>query len=157
MSDTPLVVAPRGRDVVGFTPAFVAALFVVAAFGVLGGPVGAAVGLVPGMVLVASGPLLAFIAGTVVLLGVGEPAGLSVLPAHLVLTSYLVAGFYSEHGRRVGVLSAAVVAIYVGLFVTGRSSMSSLTGTTAMLTGVAALVSYVIHRYELVVLGLIDE
>lgn len=157
MSDTPLVVAPRGRDVIGFTPTFAAALFVVAAFGVLSGPAGAAAGLVTGLVLITSGPLLAFIAGTVALLGVGEMAGLSVLPAHLVLTSYLVAGVYSENGRRIGVLAAAVVAIYVGLFVMGQSLMSSLTQTAAVLAGLAALGSYGIHRYERVVLGLVDE
>lgn len=157
MSDTPLVVAPRGRDIVGATPAFVAALVTVAAFGVLGGPVGAAVALVPAVALVAGGPLLAFITGTVALIGGSEMAGIAPLPGHIVLTSFLVAGLYTEHDRTVGVLSLAIVAIYAALFVMGQSSMVGLTETTAGLAVLAAVVGYMIHRYELVVLGLVDE
>lgn len=157
MSETPLVVAPRGRDVVGATPAFAAALVTVGAFGVLGGPLGVAVALVSAGALVAGGPLLAFIVGTIAVLGVGELAGLTPIPAHLVLASFLVAGLSTEHDRTVGVLSLAIVAIYAALFVTGQSSTGGLTETTAVLAGLAALGSYVIHRYELVVLGLVDE
>ncbi|MEF8859039.1 MAG: hypothetical protein V5A38_08945 [Halolamina sp.] len=157
MSETPLVVAPRGRGVVGATPAVLASLATVAVFGVLGGPVGIAIAFVPVVALVAGGPLLAFIAGTVALLGVGEIAGLPLIPAHLVLASYLVAGVFTEHDRSVGVLFLAIVAIYAALFVIGESSMGGLTETTAVLAGLTAGVSYVIHRYELVVVGLVDE
>lgn len=157
MSETPLVVAPRGRDVVGATPALVAALITVAAFGVLGGPIGVTVALVPVAALVAGGPLVAFVAGTVALLGGGEMAGLAPIPAHLVLASFLVAGLYTAHDRTVGVLTLAIVAIYAALFVMGQSPMGGLTETTVVLAGLAALGSYMIHRYELVVLGLVDE
>lgn len=157
MSEMPLVVAPRGRDVVGATPALVAALVTVAAFGVLGGPIGVVVALVSVVALVAGGPLVAFLAGTVALLGVGEMAGLAQIPSHLVLTSFLIAGLHTEHDRTVGVLYLAIVAIYAALFVMGQSSLGGLTETTALLAGLAAVVSYMIHRYELVVLGLVDE
>lgn len=157
MSETPLVVTPRGRDVVGVTAASVAAVVTVAVFGVLGGPVGIAVGLVSAGALVAGGPLLAFIAGTVALLGVGEAAGLASLPAHLVLTGFLVADRYAKHGWSVGLVTVAVVAVYATLFVMARSSMGRLTETTAVLVALVALVGYAIHRYELVVLGLVDE
>lgn len=157
MSETPLVVAPWGRDVVGATPVLVAALITVTAFGVLGGPLGVAVALVPVAALVVGGPILAFCAGTVALLGGGELAGLPPIPAHLVLAGFLVAGVATEHDRSVGVLSLAIVAIYVALFVVAEGSMAGLTETTAVLAGLAALGSYVIHRYELVILGLVDE
>lgn len=157
MSETPLVIAPRGRGVVGLTPTFVAALFTVAAFGVLGGPVGVAVSIVPVVALVAAGPLLAFITGTVALLGVGEIAGLAPLPAHLVVMSFLIAGLYTEHGRSVGMLASAAVALYASLFLITQSSIGGLTQTAVVLAGLATLAGYMIHRYELVVLGLVDE
>lgn len=157
MSETPLVVAPRGRDVVGATPALVAALVTGAAFGVLAGPLGVAVALVPVAALVAGGPLLAFVAGTVALLAAGEMAGLALIPAHLVLASFLVAGVSTNHDRTVGVLALAIVAIYTALFAMAQSSMGGLTEPAAILAVVAALGSYMIHRYELVVLGLVDE
>lgn len=157
MSDTPLVVEPRGRDVVGVTPAFVVALFTLGAFGVLGGAGGVALAFVPIVALVAGGPLVAFIIGTVTVLGAGDFLAGGPLAAHLVLTSYLVAGVYTEHGRRMGVLSLAVVASYAALFVVGLSSTDGLTETTAVLVVAAAGVGYMIHRYELVVLGLADE
>ena len=86
-----------------------------------------------------------------------DDRGLAPVPAPLVVASFLVAGMVTEHDRTVGVLSLAIVAIYTALFVIGQSSLGGLTETTAVLAGLAVLGSYMIHRYELVVLGLVDE
>lgn len=157
MSKTPLVVAPRGRDVLGHPPLLVAALFTIVGFGVLGTPAGAAVGVVPMGILFLGGPVLAFVGGVVALAGLGEAVSLAPLSSHLVLSSFLLAATYAESGRRIGVLHLAAIAGYVGLFIMSRSAVDGLAAPMAVLAGVLAFVGYGIHRYEILTLGLIDE
>ncbi len=157
MSETPLVIPPRGGDAVRSAPTLAAGFVTVVAFALLGGPAGAAVALVPAVALVVGGPLLAFLAGTIAVMGVYESLGMAPLPAHLVLTTFLLAALSIEYDRAVGVLYLTVVTAYVGLFFLTRSTVGGLAETAAVLVAAAALVSYVIHRYELLTLGLIDE
>jgi len=133
-----------------------ATLLVLLGFGVLGTPVAAAVGLVPLGVLLVGGPLLSFAGGTLAVIGVGEMVGLPSLPAVLLLASLPIASTYREFGWRVAALYLAVFAAAVGLFVASRSSVS-LTATTAIVVLALCTVSYGLHRYELLTLGLIDE
>lgn len=157
MSQTPLVISPRGRDAVQHPATLAAGLLPVVAFGLLGGPIGAAVGLVPAVALVAGGPLLAFIAGTIAVMGAAGTLGMSSLAAHVVLTAVLVAGVYTEYGRRLALLAVAIGAAYVGLFVLTKTTTGGLVEPTAVLLGMAAFGSYLIHRYEQLTLGLLDE
>lgn len=157
MSQTPLVTGPRGRDVFTTVPLLAAILVTVLGFGVLGGAVGMAVGLLPVVVLFVGGPLLAFIAGSIGLVGTSGFFGPVLVPAHVVLMAIPVAALYDEYGREIGLLAALSVAVYVSLFVAGRSSLGGVTEPTVLLALLAAVVSYGIHRYELLTLGLIDE
>lgn len=157
MSKTPLVVAPRGRDVLGDPPLLVAVLFTIVAFGVLGTPAAAAVGIVPMGILFLGGPVLAFVGGVIALAGVGEAVSLAPLASHLVLSSFLVAATYTESGRRIGSIHLAAIAAYVGVFIMTQSALDSLAAQMAVLVGVLVFGGYAVHRYELLTLGLIDE
>lgn len=157
MNGTPLVTGPRGRDVFGAPPVLAATLAALVGLGVLGGLSGAVTGAVAVVALVAGGPLLAFVAGTVALIGAGGAFGPALIPAHLLLVGLLVAAVYDEYDRETGLLALLVVAVYVALFVVSQSSLGGLTETTAVLAGLAVFVSYGIHRYELLTLDLIDE
>lgn len=157
MGDTPLVVAPRGRSAVGNTPAVTAVLFTALAFGLLGAPTAAAVSVVPAVALVLGGPLLAFVAGILALLGVGEAVGLAPIPAALVLASFLIVATFDEHGSRAAGIYLASVAAAVGTYVLARATVHGLVATAALLIGGIAFVGYGIHRYELLTLGLLDE
>ena len=157
MGETPLVVAPRGRSALGNGPVVTAVLFTAVAFGLLGTPMAAAVSVVPAVTLVVAGPLLAFVAGTIALVGVSEAVGLAPIPAGLVLVSFLLAATYDEYGGRVAGIALATLGAAVGTFVVARSTFDGLLAPTALVAGALALVSYGVHRYELLALGLIDE
>lgn len=157
MGEPPLVDTPRGRTAVGNAPVVTAVLGTAVAFGLLGTPLAAAVGVVPALVLVLAGPLLAFVAGIIALVGVGETVGLAPIPAAVVLASVLLATTYDAHGARVGGIYLATLAAAVGTFVVARSLFDGLFAPTALVIGGLGLVSYGVHRYELLALGLIDE
>ena len=157
MSEPPLVVAPRGRDVFGNPPLLAAVLFTIVGFGVLGTPAAAAVGFVPMGILFVGGPLLAFVGGVIALAGVGEAVSLAPLASSLVLSSFLLAATYTEDGRRVGILHLGVITACAGLFIMSRTMFDGLGAPIAILVGVLVFVGYGIHRYELLALGLIDE
>jgi len=157
MGETPLVVAPWGRDLIGSGPSLAAAFVTVIGFGLLGMPAAAVVGLVPVAVLVIGGPLLAFVSGIIALVGVGEVVGISPVPGVVVLASFLIATTYDEHGRRTaGIYLSAVVAA-AGMFVVTQAVFDTLTATATLLIGGIVFMGYGIHRYELLTLGLLDE
>ena len=157
MSETPLVTGPRGREVLDTPPVVGVTVGALVGFTVLAGAVGVAAGVVTLVGLLAGGPLLAFVAGTVALIGVSGAFGTALIPAHLLLVAVLVAAVYDEYGRETGMLALLTVAVYVALFVVAESTLGGLTETTVVLAGLALLVSYGIHRYELLTLGLLDE
>lgn len=157
MGETPLAVAPRGRDAVENGPAVAAAFVTVVGFGLLGTPTAAAIALVPAVVLVLGGPLLAFMSGTIALVGVGETVGIPPVPGLLVIASFLLAATYDKHGSRPAGAYLAVVVGAVGSFVIARATLDGLAVTAALLIGGVAFVGYGIHRYELLTLGLLDE
>lgn len=129
----------------------------VVGFGLLGTPLAAAVGIVPLGALLLGGPLLAFVSGTLALVGVGGALGLAPLPSLLVLASFPLAAAFAEHGRRPAALYLAAFTACIGLFVLTRAAFDSLTTVTAVLVGTLVTAGYVLHRYELLTLGLIDE
>jgi hypothetical protein len=127
------------------------------AFGLLGGPLAAALALVPAVVLVLGGPVLAFVAGTIAVLGFGETLGIAPIPAGLAVASFLLASSYEEHGSRSAGLYLATVVATAGTFVVTRTLFDGLFAAVVVVVGGLAIVAYGIHRYELLVLGLIDE
>jgi hypothetical protein len=157
MNESPLVIGPRGRDAAKSVPVVAAAVLVLVGFGILGSPVAAAVGLVPVAILVLGGPLLSFAGGTLAVVGTAALVGLSPLPAVVLLASLPLAATHREYGWRVAALYLATIAAAVGLFVLSQSAVSSLTSATAIVVLNLCLISYGIHRYELLSLGLIDE
>jgi hypothetical protein len=157
MGETPLVVAPRGRDSVGSAPMAAAVGTTAVAFGLLGGPLAAVLTLVPAAVLVLGGPVLAFVAATIAFLGLGSAVGVAPIPAALAAAGFLLASTYDTHGpRTAGIYLASAVAT-VGTFVVARALLDGLLTTTAVVLGGLAFVGYGIHRYELLVMGLLDE
>ncbi len=155
MRTTPLLLTPRGRDVLGNRPALVAIVGTVLAFGVLGTPVAAVLGLLPAIGFVLGGPMIAFALGTVAVAGFGGLVGLPPVGAVVVLTGLLGVEVY-EDGRRPALLFAALVAAVAGSYVAIRATEATLFTTTAVIVGALALASYLLHRYELVTLGLVD-
>lgn len=156
MSTSPLLLPPRGRDVLGSAPALAAVLGTVLGFGVLGTPLAAAVSLLPALAFVAGGPVLAFAVGTVAVAGVGEIVALPSLPAIVVLTGMLGVDVVDD-GRRAGMLFGAFVAAVVGTYVAVRANEAGLLVTAAVLAGGLVVASYLLHRYELVTLGLVES
>jgi hypothetical protein len=73
------------------------------------------------------------------------------------LSAVLLAAVYREEGREVALVYLMVVTAFVGLFLVSQSTLAGLAGTTAVLTGVALLAGYTLHRYELVALELVEE
>lgn len=155
MSTSPLLISPRGRDVLGNTPALVAVLATVLGFGILGTPLAAAVGLLPVLAFVAGGPVLAFAVGTVAVAGLGEVVGLPSIPAIIVLTGMLGVDVVDD-GRRATALFGALITAIVGTSVVIQATGTGLLAATAILGGGLVLASYLLHRYELVTLGLVE-
>lgn len=157
MGETPLVVGPRGRDAVGLVPTSAAIIVTAVGFGLLWGPVAVALAAIPALGLIFGGPLLAFIAGIITLLGIGEPLGLAPIPATLMVASYPLAATVEEYGARTAGIYLASVVAAVGAFVVAQVALDGLLAPTVVLVGALAVVSYGVHRYELLTLGLIDE
>ena len=157
MYESPLVIGPLGRDAARSVPLLLAAVLILAGFGMLGTPAAVAVALLPLGILVFGGPLLSFAGGTLAVVGIGDAVGLAPLPAVVLLTALPVAGTYHDSGRRIAALYLAVVAAAVGLFVMSHSSVGSLTTATAIVVLGLCTSSYGMHRYELLSLGLINE
>lgn len=157
MADSPLVVRPRGRAVLGERPLLVALAFVVVGLGLLEGFVGAAVALLAATGLALGGPLLAYLVGTVGLLGTADAGGVTPVLQHLLLSTLLVGAITVERGPRLGLLSLLGLAACVSVFVGVGAVVESLLVTAAVVAGLLVLVSYFLHRYELLTLDLIDE
>lgn len=157
MGETPLVVAPRGRDSVENGPTSAAIVLTVAGFGLLGGPAAAALAVIPAIGLILGGPVLAFVAGIITLIGVGDVVGLAPIPSALVVASFPLAATYDTHGARTAGIYLASVAAAVGAFVVARATLDGVLAPTGIIIGGLAFVGYGIHRYELLTLGLIDE
>lgn len=157
MAVSPLVVPPRGRTI-GTDRSLLATLAVLfVGFGLLGGLYGLAVAATAAIVLALAGPLIAYLSGTIVLLGLNGVIGLDPLVGHLLLVTLLVGAVTAQRGRRTGLLAVLVVTTYVGLFIGISTVVDSLLTTTAVLTVLAVCLSYGLHRYELLTMGLIDE
>lgn len=157
MAGSPLVVSPRGRTVLEARPLLAAAGAVLVGFALFGGLPGAAVGVATAAALAVGGPLLAYLTGTIVLLGVGDAVGLTAVPGHLLLATFLVGAVTVDRGRRLGLLMLLGVSTYLGLYVGVGAIVDGLAATTGILALLISCLSYVIHRYELLTLGLIDE
>jgi hypothetical protein len=157
MGEPPLVVPPRGRELLGNPPTSAAIGVTAVGFALLGGPAAAALAVIPALGLVLGGPVLAFIVGIIGLLGVGDVVGLAPIPSALVLASFPLAATYESHGPRPAGIYLASVAAAVGTFVVARATLDGLLAVAAVSIGGLAFVGYGIHRYELLTLGLIDE
>lgn len=156
MNTSPLLLAPRGRDTLGRPLALAAMVGTVLGFGLLGTPVAAALGLLPALAFVAGGPVVAFAVGTVAVAGLGEAVGLPPILGVLAL-SLLLGVDVVEDGRRPTLLFGAIVAAVVGTYVGVRATGTGVLGITAVLGSGLALASYLLHRYELVTLGLVER
>lgn len=157
MAVSPLVTPPRGRAIRTETPLLVALAVVFLGFSVYGGLSGVVVAFVLAVALVLGGPLLAYLAGTIALLGVGDAVSLGILSSHLLLATVLVGAVTVERGRRVGLLSVLAVTGYIGLFVGTSVVVDGLAATTVTIAALVSCLGYGLHRYELLTLGLIDE
>lgn len=157
MGETPLIVAPRGRDVVGNPPTSAAIVLTALGLGLLGGPTAAALAVIPAVGLVLGGPVLAFVAGIITVIGVGDVVGLAPIPSALVLASYPLAATYDTHGARTAGIYLASVAAAFGTFVVAQATLDGILASTGIIIAGLAFVGYGIHRYELLTLGLIDE
>lgn len=141
----------------GERPLIVALAVVLVGLSLLDGLVGAAVGLTAAATLALGGPLLAYLVGTVGLLGVGDVGGATPYLQHLLLSSLLVGAVTVERGPRLGLLSLFALSATVGVFVGVDAVTGSLLTTAAVVAGLLGLTSYFVHRYELLTLDLIDE
>ena len=157
MTGSPLVVPPRGRAVLGDRALLAALALVLVGLGLLNGLFGAAVALLTAGALALGGPLLAYLVGTVALLGVAEPGDATPYLQHLLLATLLAGAVTVDRGPRLGLLSVLAIAAVVGAFVGIGAVAESLLTTAAIVAGLLISVSYVLHRYELLTLDLIDE
>lgn len=157
MAGSPLVVSPRGRAVLGERPLLAALAAVVVGLSLLDGPLGAAVGLAAAATLALGGPLLAYLVGTVGLLGVGDAGGVTPVLQHALLASVLVGAVTADRGPRFGLLALLALSATVGAVVGIGAVTDGLLTMAAVVAGLLGTVSYGLHRYELLTLGLIDE
>ena len=157
MTGSPLVVPPRGRAFLGERALLAALAAVIVGLSLLNGLFGAAVGLLAAGALALGGPLLAYLVGTVGLLGTADAGGATPLLQHLLLSTLLVGAVTVERGPRLGLLSLLALLATVGAFLGIDAVAGSLLTTAAVVAGLLITVSYFVHRYELLTLDLINE
>lgn len=157
MADSPLIVPPRGRAIRGERSLLAALAILFLGFGVAGGAYGVAIAVVAAAALTLAGPLLAYLSGSIVLFGMGDFVSFDPVVGHLLLAPLLIGAIAVEQGRRAGLISLLAVLAYIGLFVGVGTAVEGLAATTAVLASLLVGLSYGLHRYELLTLGLIDE
>lgn len=129
-----------------------------AALGILGGPLGAAVGAVAAVGWLA-GPVFGFGVAQVGLVLVVQspvdPLRLAALQAAVALL--LLAGLRGVAGAtRVAVTFVVVAVVLAGGTLAAIGAAVAPGAVAATLAGVVGLTAYLLHRYELVALGLVD-
>lgn len=129
-----------------------------AALGILGGPVGAAVGVLAAVGWLA-GPVFGFGVAQVGLVLVVRPP---VDPLRLAALQVAVALLFLAGLREVEGAPRVAVTFVVLAVVLGGGTLVAIAAdvapgaVAATLAGVVAVTAYLLHRYELVALGLVD-
>lgn len=150
-------------------------LLTLGAFWLLGSPVGpggpadldagtvVSVGLLGGvgvcLAVLVAGPLAGFVVGHVLLFVVRpSPEPAAILVAEAALGTLLVASVRDAGARWSSRLLAALVFVALAAFlVVLVELLAPLWAVSTILVGTVGLCSYLLHRYELVTLGLVTE
>ncbi|UIO99743.1 hypothetical protein Hbl1158_14665 [Halobaculum sp. CBA1158] len=141
------------------TAAGLASLAAIGGLWALWGPSGGVAGAVAAGAGLLGGPAAAFVVAHVGLLAVAPaPVGWRVVASEVALGPLLVvAATESGTGQTAAAVGVCVVLLAAEVFVLAEAALDSLARATVVVAAGLAAASYLLHRYELVRLGLVTE
>lgn len=155
----PMAWLTRGPDAARSLAGGAAAILAAVALVAIGGSLGVVAGLAVVGTWYALGPLYAFTIGTVAVVALAGQAPTTELagPTLAVFGILIAPDLTTPRGRRLAAGTVLGTALLGGLAVGTFALWDTIWITAGLLTAVGAVVAYVLHRYDLIVTGVVSN